>query len=134
MNEHKKEELLTLFTISLALIACSVLVYMARTPSISGNAALENFGHPTAIAMISLLILIGIAAVISAIIHVHNMHKETEKHKQAIGESKEIVVKHNPELADYISKARQYGFKKHHILKKLKENSWKEKEIKKHLK
>lgn len=133
INDHKKDELLTLFTISLALVACSVLVYMARTPSVSGNAALENLSYPAPIVVISMLILIGIAAVISAVIHIHNMHKETERHKHAIGKSKDLAS-YNPELADYISKAKHRGFKKHHIFEKLKQNSWKEKEIKRHLK
>lgn len=131
MKHDKKEDLLSIFSVSLALIACAVLVYMLRTPVISGNVALDAFGQSTIIILISLLILIVIAVIIGAIVHVHNMHKEKESHKKAIAEGKELTVKHlNHELVDYIKRAKKNGFKKAQIIAKLKQNNWKDKEIK----
>ena len=129
MKHDKKEDLLSIFTVSLALVACSLLIYMIRSPTVTGNVALDAFGKSTTIILIGLLILVGIAAIIGAITNIHALHKEKESHKKAIIEGR--VVNH-PELYEYISNAKQNGFKKHHIVNKLKENKWKEKEIKNH--
>ncbi len=130
MKTDKKEDLLSLFTISLALIACSVLVYMLRTPAISGSVVIGEFTSATTITVIVLLILVGIATLISATLHTHKMHKETESHKKAITAEKAVF---NPVLAEYIEKARKNGFDDEIILKRLKEDKWNEKEIKNHL-
>lgn len=128
MKHSKKEELLNLFSISLALIACSVMVYMLRSPSISGNAVLQD-SSSTSIVVVSILILAGIAILIGAIIVINKLKKETEQHKAALFEKQ--IVEQNPslELASYIIKAKQAGFSDKQILDKLKKENWKEKEI-----
>lgn len=132
MKHSKKEDLLSLFSISLALIACSVMIYMMRSPSISGNAVLQD-GSSSTIAIVSILILAGIAILIGAIIAVQKLKKETEQHKDALFEKQ--IVEQNPslELANYIIKAKQKGFTDEQILEKLKESKWSVKEIKKFL-
>lgn len=132
MKHDKKDELLTLFSISLALVACSVLIYMIRDPSITSNVVLDGFDSTTTIIIVSLLILAGIVVVNGAIIAIHKLKKETEKHKRAIGESTN-VEKLNFDLANYVLKAKQSGFNDKQILEKLKKIGWNAKDIKKYL-
>ena len=118
----KKEDVLSIFTISLALIACTVLVYVSRTPILTGSAVLSNYN--TAVGIFYFLILICIVTVIGAIVTVKRLHKETEKHKEAI---KAYNIK------SYIGLAKYHGFSKKHVINKLKNEGWEEKEIKRHL-
>ncbi len=129
---YKKEELLTLFVISLALVAASVLIYMWKSPEIIGNAELTNFS--ILIAIISLLILVGIAVIIGAIITVHRLQNEVEKHKDAAALTKSILAKHpNMNIVNYVMTARMNNFSDEQIIKKLKEEGWEIKDIKKYL-
>jgi NAD/NADP transhydrogenase alpha subunit len=132
--KDKKEELFALFSISLALIACAVLVYMVRTPSLTGSVVLGDLSSPTTIAVVVVLILAALAVLIGAIIAVYRLKKETEEHKQAIGENKTQLADHpDLEIAQYVLRAKQQGFSDEQILSRLKKDNWKEKEIKKYL-
>ena len=131
MRHDKKEELLSLFIISLVLIAVSVLVYMIRTPSITGNIAL---GPSLTIGIISLLILISITVIIGAIITIHKLEKELKEHKKTLAQNKTVLFEHpNIELVNYVMEARRQGFTDRHILKKLKQEGWNAKEVKRYL-
>ena len=127
MDHHKKEELLSLFVISLALVACSVLVYMSRSPSITGNVVLND--STTTVFVISLLILAGLAVVIGAIIAIHKIHKEMEGHKKVIAEE---PVK-NSDLTYYINKAKKQGFSNEQIVARLNKEGWNKEDIKGYL-
>lgn len=107
-----------LFGVSLALVAASALMYMVRTPSLTGTVVLGN--SSMAIGIISLLILVGIVLIISSMLMTHKLQKETDAHKSALVNT----------LGSYLSRAREEGFSEEQILERLKEQGWKEKEIK----
>lgn len=132
MHPTKKEEFLHIFGVSLALIATASMMYMIRTPVLTGSAVLESESTQN-IAVVVVLILSAITLVLGAIIVVHKLKKELEKHSKAIVEGKAPVVK-NLELASYVIKARRNGFNDSQIVSKLKELGWKEADIKNNLK
>ena len=134
MKYDKKEELLALFSISLALVAAAVLMYMVRTPSLTGMVVLDDFSSSTTVAVVVVLILAALAILIGAIMSLLKLRKETDEHKEAIGESKTTLVQNpNLELAQYVLNAKQKGFSDEQIISRLKKDNWKEKEIKKYL-
>ncbi len=132
MKLSKQEELLSVFSIALVMIACSVLIFFERSPSLTGNAILQN-DQVTTIGTVPVLILAGLAVVIGAIIVVHKITQEMKLHKQAVGEQKTHIGGQNVELATYVLKAKSQGFSDDVILQRLKQSSWNEKEIKKYL-
>ena len=128
----KKEELLSFFAISLALVATSVMIYMLRTPSISGSAILES-GSTSTVAVVSLLILAGLSVLIGAIFTINNLHKETEQHKSLMIKRTLLPEHPNMFLVNYIMNAKRNGFEDKLIIEKLKEEGWKKEDIKKYL-
>lgn len=132
MHDSKKEELLKFFSISLAMIACSTMIYMLRTPSLTGSVVLEP-GTPTTIAVVTVLILAGLAVVLGAIAVVHKLKKELESHKNIITGTGNERVSGSLDLASYVLKAKQKGFNSAQIVSKLKKLGWKEAEIRKYL-
>ena len=132
MKQSAKDDFLTFFSISLTVIAVSTMIYMARTPSLTGTVVLDD--SATTIGVIAILILAGIAVVIGAVIAIHKLKQELEEHKKAMPENKtQLVDNPNVELAEYVFKAKQAGFTDDQILNKLKD-SWNPKEVKKYLK
>ena len=133
MNPNRKEELLTLFSISLALVAASILVYMAKNPSITGMAAFVN-NSSSSMLIISLLILIGLALVIKAITTIHVIHKEKEAHVKAMLHNNPLIHEHpNSKIVEYIMNARKNNISDSKIAKRLHEEGWEKKIIKKYL-
>ena len=126
-----KEELLSLFTISLALVATSVMIYMSRTPSITGTAVLES-GVST-VAVVSLLILAGLMILIGAIFTINNLHKETEQHKSLMIRRTLLPEHPNMFLVNYVMNAKRNGFGDKIIIEKLKDEGWNKEIIKKYL-
>lgn len=123
MSHDKKEDALVFFSITLTLVAASVLVYMVRDPTITGNVALEA-GSVSTTGVVSVLILATISLVVGAILSVHSLKKEIHEHKMALA----------PDNVDeYIKKAKEKGFSDKEILERLEKSDWNEKEIKKHL-
>jgi len=124
VNEHIKEELLKLFSVSLALVACSAMIYMSRTPSLTGSVVIETGTTMTTVAMV-VLILSGLAVVMGAIISVHKLNKEVASHKKLIVEK--------DDLSSYVEKAKKSGFNDSQITSSLKKHNWDDEEIKKYL-
>ena len=134
ISMNKKEELLTLFTIALVLIAASVLVYMYKTPSITGSVTLGGFDSSITITLVSLLILFGIMVIVGAILSIHQLQKELENHKRIATENKTILPTHpNIDIVRYVMNARRNDFSNNQIIEKLKEEGWKKEEIMKYL-
>ncbi|MBN2421265.1 hypothetical protein JXB27_03230 [Candidatus Woesearchaeota archaeon] len=130
MHPTKKEEFLHIFGVSLALIAAASMMYMIRTPVLTGSVVLESDSAAN-VAVVTVMILSSIALVLGAIVVVHKLKKELEKHSKAIVMG--VPVK-NLELASYVIKARRNGFNDSQIISKLKELGWKEIEIRRYLK
>lgn len=128
----KKEELLTFFVISLALVATSVMIYMLRTPSIT-SAAVLDVNSTSTIMVVSLLILAGLTVLIGAILTINNLHKETEKHKSLMIQRTLLPEHPNMILVNYVMNARRNGFADKIIIEKLKEEGWSKETIKKYL-
>ncbi len=134
MKERVQEEFLTIFSIALVSIAVSTMIYMARTPSITGSAVLEGFDSTTTIVVVALLILAGLAVVIGAIMSILKLKKEVKDHKDAIGENKTTLIdKPENELMSYILNAKGKGFKDEQIVARLKSLGWSPKEISRHM-
>jgi hypothetical protein len=132
MREDKKEELLSFFVIALALIACSTLVYMLRTPSLTGNVVLET-GSTTTIAIILILIVAGIMILIGSLMTIHRLQKEMEQHKKAIVEKSVLGESPDFDIAKYVVAAKEKGFTPEQITQRLTKMGWKPKEIAKYL-
>ena len=128
----RKEEFLSFFVISLALVASSVMIYMLKTPSITGTAVLEN-DSASAVTVVSLLILSGLMVLIGAIFAINNLHKETEQHKSLMINRTLLPEHPNMNLVNYIMNARRSGFDDKLIIEKLKEEGWEKEVIKKYL-
>lgn len=126
MSHNKKEEFLTIFSIALALVAVSVLVYTARTPSLTGTIVLDR-SEPTTVAVVMILILAGIAVIVGAIIAIHKLKKEIDIHKKVIEKPTNV----NLQLVQYVLKAKQNGFSDHEIIERLKKQGWKPTDVRK---
>ena len=134
MKEKVQEEFLTLFSIALVSIAVSTMLYMSRTPSITGDAVLDGFDSTTTIIVVALLILAGLAVVLGAIIAVLKLKKEVKEHKDAIGENKTTLIdKPENDLMSYILNAKDKGFTDEQIVSRLKNLGWNPKDISRHM-
>ncbi|HME87117.1 MAG TPA: hypothetical protein VKE88_01790 [Candidatus Nanoarchaeia archaeon] len=130
MNNQRKEELLKLFSVSLALVACSALVYMIRTPSITGMAILPD-NSVSSISIVILLILAGIAVVLGAIVAIHKIKQELDQHKEQLEKKTPLAKNVDIALATYVAKAKEKGFSDTQIAERLKDMNWDSKDIKK---
>lgn len=122
MDIHTKDELLKLFSVSLALVACSMLVFMARTPSLTGAVVIHSDDSMT-MASMALLILAGLAVVMVSLMSMHKKDKELESHRK--------IIYGTNSIEEYVKKAREHGFNDAQIELRLKKANLDDEEIKK---
>jgi cytosine/uracil/thiamine/allantoin permease len=129
MDRQKMDDVISMFSLSLVIVACGILVYFLRDSSITGYVTRETSSFN-----ITWAIMIGILAMISIFISlalgVHKLNQEVESHKKAIvGHSTNLDLN----LASYVLKAKRNGFSDEQIISKLTEIGWNKAEIKKYL-